>query len=110
MMLKRIGKSVILLAAGLSVVAASPALANWRTSHPRRAEVNARLRNLDHRIGAERREGDLTKAQARYMRREDRTIRQEERDMARYDNGHITKAEQRVLNQQENALSRQIPK
>lgn len=108
-MLKNIGKSVILVAAGLSILGSSPAMANWRTGHPRRAEVNARLRNLDHRIRAERREGDLTGAQARYMRREDRTIRQEERDMARYDNSHITRADQRALNQQENALNRQIP-
>ena len=96
-------------AVGLALIAPAPAYANWRSSHPRRAEVNARLRNLDHRIGQERREGDLTNAQARYMRHEDRSIRQEERDMARYDNGHITKAEKHVLNQQENALSRQIP-
>ena len=108
-MLKNVGKSVVLAVAGLSILASSPAMANWRTSHPRRAEVNHRLRNLDRRIGQERREGDLTVAQARYMRREDRTIRQEERDMARYDNSHITKADQRALNQQENALSRQIP-
>ena len=108
-MFKTIARHTILAAVGLAIIAPAPAYANWRSNHPRRAEVNARLRNLDHRVGQERREGDLTNAQARYMRHEDKSIRQEERDMARYDNGHITKAEKHVLNQQENALSRQIP-
>ena len=108
-MFKTFAKNAALAAVGMALVAPAPAYANWRTSHPRRTEVNARLRNLDRRVGQERREGDLTNAQARYMRHEDKSIRQEERDMARYDNGHITKAEKHVLNQQENALSRQIP-
>jgi hypothetical protein len=108
-MFRNIARKAVLAAVTSAVLVPAPALANWHTSHPRRAEVNARLRNLDRRIGEERREGDLTMPQAHYLRKEDRTIRQEERDMARYDNGHITKAEQRVLNQQENSLSRQIP-
>ena len=108
-MIGTFARKSLLAALGLALVAPTPALANWRTAHPRRTEVNARLRNLDRRVGAERREGDLTNAQARDLRGEDRTIRQEERDMARNDNGHITKPEKRVLNQQENALSSQIP-
>ena len=103
-------RNALLAVAGLAVVAPAPALASWGSRHPRREEVNDRLRNLDRRIGQERREGDLTGAQARTLRRDDRGIRQEERDMARLDNGHITKADQRVLNQQENVLSRHIPK
>lgn len=109
-MLKHIARNALLAVAGLAVIAPAPALASWGTHHPRREEVNDRLRNLDRRIGAERREGDLTKAQARTLRRDDRAIRQEERDMARLDKGHITKADQRVLNQQENVLSRRIGK
>jgi len=109
-MLKHLARNALLAAAGLAVVAPAPAVASWGTHHPRRAEVNARLRNLDRRIADERREGDLTQAQARTLRRDDRGIRQEERDMARLDKGHITKADQRVLNQQENVLSRRIGK
>lgn len=109
-MFKHLAKNALVAATGLAVILPTPALANWRTSHPRRAEVNKRLRNLDERIADERHESDLTKAQARTLRRDDRSIRQEERDMARLDRGHITKADQRVLNQQENVLSRQIPK
>lgn len=52
----------------------------------------------------------MTKAQARQLHRKDRQIRQEERLMASQNGGHIAKSEQKVLNQQENAVSRQIGK
>jgi len=77
-------------------------------SHPRRAEVNDRLNNQDRRINTERRDGDVTGAQAAQLHRDDRQIAQEERDMASQDGGHITRGEQGVLNQQENAVSHQI--
>ena len=52
--------------------------------------------------------GKLTKQQARKLHKEDRQIRQEERDMASQNGGHITKQEKKTLNQQENAVSNQI--
>ncbi|TFW07008.1 hypothetical protein E4K72_09460 [Oxalobacteraceae bacterium OM1] len=82
----------------------------WEKQHPRREQVNKRLANQNKRIAEERKEGDLTKAQARKLHKEDHQIRQEERDMAAQNGGHITKSEQRVLNQQENAVSKQIGK
>jgi hypothetical protein len=72
--------------------------------------VNKRLENQNDRIHKEVKEGDLTKAQAAKLHKDDRQIRQEERDMAAQNGGHITKSEQRVLNQQENAVSGQIGK
>jgi hypothetical protein len=80
----------------------------WQKSHPRRAEVNRRLANQNRRIHEERKEGELTPAQAAALHKEDRQIRQEERFMASQNGGHITKQEQRALNQQENRVSRQI--
>jgi hypothetical protein len=82
----------------------------WARAHPRREEVNQRLANHNRRITQERKEGELTKVQATKLRREDRQIRREERVMASHNGGHITKAEQRALNQQENAVSKQIGK
>lgn len=76
--------------------------------HPRRMEVNRRLANQNRRIGAEVREGDLTRRQANGLHREDRQIRQEERDMSSQNGGHLTRQEQRTLNQQENQVSRRI--
>ena len=50
----------------------------------------------------------MSKSQAAALHRDDHEIRQEEREMARQNGGHITKSEQRVLNQQENGVSQQI--
>ncbi len=86
------------------------AATQWQKAHPRRAEVNARLANQNRRIHQERKEGEISKAQAAKLHSEDRAIRGEERAMASTNGGHITKAEQRALNQQENQVSRQIGK
>lgn len=82
----------------------------WDKSHPRRAQVNHRLANENKRIAAEVKEGDLTKKQGAALHKDVHQIRKEERLMASQNGGHITKAEQKVLNQQENAVSKQIGK
>ena len=82
----------------------------WEKSHPRREQVNNRLHNQNKRIREEVKDGEITKAQAGKLHKEDRQIRQEERDMASQNGGHITKQEQKTLNQQENAVSKQIGK
>jgi hypothetical protein len=81
----------------------------WQKNHPRRTEVNHRLANQDKRIHNDVKDGTLTKSQAANLHHEDHQVRQEERDMASQNGGHITKAEQGVLNHQENAISNQIP-
>jgi len=95
---------------GLATVAGtSSAATTWQNCHPRRAEVNSRLQYQNFRIDRDVRDGTLSWHQAAVLHRDDRQIRQEERDMARMDGGHITRSEQRVLNQQENAVSRHLP-
>lgn len=79
-------------------------------THPRRAEVNHRLANQDKRIHKEVKEGEMTKADAAKLHKEDRHIRKEERVMASKNGGHITKQEQKKLNRQEDAVSKQIGK
>jgi hypothetical protein len=91
----------------------TPALADesqWQKDHPRRTEVNKRLANQNRRIHNEVKSGQINKAQAAQLHQEDHSIRQEERSMASTNNGHITKTEQRALNQQENQVSGQIGK
>jgi hypothetical protein len=51
----------------------------------------------------------LSKSQAANLHHEDHQVRQEERDMASQNGGHITKPEQKALNGQENNISGQIP-
>ncbi len=89
---------------------AGHAESRWEKAHPRRDQVNDRLQNQNRRIKTEVAEGDMSKAKAAKLHREDRQIRQEERNMAAQNGGHITKAEQKVLNQQESKVSGQIGK
>ena len=98
------------LAAALTTTMASSAMADgkWARNHPRRDQVNDRLHNQNNRINNELKEGEITKPQANTLHNEDHQIRQEERDMASQNGGHITKSEQNVLNQQENGVSKQI--
>ena len=81
---------------------------HWNHEHPRRAEVNRRLNHQNQRIHNERKKGEITAAQAHQLHKEDRQIRREERAMAARHHGHITTREQHMLNQQENAVSKQI--
>jgi hypothetical protein len=101
--------SVLAVSSFAEPAAATPAQrAEWAKTHPRRAEVNARLRHQNRRIHQEVKEGELTHGQAAALHQEDHQIRQEERDMAAQNGGHITRQEQKTLNQQENQVNRQI--
>ena len=105
--------ATLTILAGVGFAQSSMAADNdgqWAKNHPRREQVNKRLANQDKRIAQERKEGELTKAQAAKLHREDHQIRKEEKVMAAHDGGHITKADQKALNQQENAVSKQIGK
>lgn len=99
--------TAFLLLAGIAGTAMS-AETTWEQHHPRRDQVNDRLENQDKRIHKEAKEGELTKQQATALHKDDHLIRQEERDMAKQNHGHITPLEQKTLNQQEDAVSKQI--
>jgi hypothetical protein len=81
---------------------------HFSKNHPRRAEVNQRLGNQDHRINREVRHGDISRRQARNLHQRDHQIRHEERRMASRHGGHITRHEQYRLNRQENHMNRRI--
>jgi hypothetical protein len=80
----------------------------WQKDHPRRTQVNGRLNNQNKRIHNEAKDGQISHQQAHALHRQDHQIRQEERDMASQNGGHITKQEQKTLNQQENHTSAEI--
>ena len=99
------------LVAGFSVGAmAADKDTEFQKKHPRREQVNHRLNHQHRRINKEVKEGELSPQQAKALHKQDRQIRQEERDMASHNGGHITKQEQKTLNQQESAVSREIGK
>ena len=105
---KKLSFAVMLVSlAGL--VGTASAETTWQKNHPRRTQVNHRLNNQDKRIHQDVKNGTLSKSQAATLHHEDHQVRQEERDMASQNGGHITKGEQKVLNGQENNISGQIP-
>lgn len=99
-----------LFIAFLGIANVSLAQDGFAKTHPRRAEVNQRLKNQDHRINQKMRKGDISRRQASHMHRRDHRIRQEERRMAYRHGGHITRHEQNRLNHQENRMNRRIIK
>jgi hypothetical protein len=104
-------RNLVLTALGMSLAVAWSAGASageWRAHHPRRVEVNSRLGRQNARIHHDVADGSMTHQQAQQLHREDHTIRHEERFDASLNGSHITKAEQRSLNQQENSVSGQI--
>jgi len=101
--------AAVLAAAGLATSAMADET-QWQKDHPRRTEVNDRLKNQNRRIDHEVKDGQITRAQAHQLHKEDHNIRKEERAMASTNGGHVTKAEQKALNQQENQVSKQIGK
>jgi hypothetical protein len=103
--------ALVLTVSTVFIALAGTARANetqWQKDHPRRAEVNQRLDNQNARIHNEVKEGEMSKAKAAQLHKDDHQIRQEERSMASQNGGHITKQEQKTLNQQENAVSKKI--
>jgi hypothetical protein len=111
-MLKSVRNALTVAAATLALAGlATSALADetqWQKDHPRRTEVNKRLGNQNKRINNEVKSGQISKAQGAKLHAEDHAIRREERTMASTNGSHITKAEQKSLNQQENQVSKQI--
>jgi len=101
--------SVIIVTALAGMAGTAMADTTWQKNHPRREQVNNRLANQNKRIHQDVKDGTLSKSQAAALHHSDHQIRQEERDMASQNGGHITKSEQKVLNQQENAVSNSIP-
>jgi hypothetical protein len=104
--------AALTLVVGLTGSMATNALADttWQKNHPRREQVNQRLANQNKRIRTEVKEGEMSKAHAAALHKDDRQIRGEERLMASQNGGHITKQEQKTLNQQEDGVSKQIGK
>jgi hypothetical protein len=92
----------------ICITGSAMAESQWDKDHPRRDQVNDRLAHQNRRIHHEVKEGEMSRAKAARLHKDDRHARREEQMMARQDRGHITKQEQRALNQQENQVSGRI--
>ncbi len=113
-------KSLLLLAVGGLMLAGSASAQTSTTSgagpgvvdpgHPRVNEVNNREENQQQRIGNGVKNGTLTSQQTANLENRETSVQNREKaDMAK-NNGHLTKAEQRGINRQQNRISKSIAK
>ncbi len=114
----KFGNSLLVLAVGGMMVVGSASAQTSTTSgagpgvvdpgHPRVNEVNRRQERQQQRIAKGVENGKLSPQQtANLEKREARVDNREKRDMAAH-NGHLTKAEQRGINRQQNRISKSI--
>lgn len=86
----------------------SHAQTQWQKNHPRRAQVNGRLKNQQKRVDNGLANGSLNTQQAQKIQNQDQRIRNTERRDAAANGGHITAQEQQNLNRRENHVSNEI--
>jgi uncharacterized lipoprotein YajG len=112
--------SLLVLAVGGLMFAGSAAAQTTTTSgagpgvvdpgHPRVNQVNGRETRQQQRIANGVNSGKLTPGQTANLEKREASVQaREQRDMAAH-NGHLTKAEQRGINRQQNRISRSIYK
>src|ERR1035438_10759299 len=78
--------------------------------HPRVNEVNQREANQQKRIGNGLENGKLSSQQATNLEKRETSVQnREQKDMAAH-NGHLTKAEQKGINGQQNRISKSVYK
>ena len=113
-------KSLLTLAVGGLMIAGSAAAQTSTTSgagpgvvdpgHPRVNQVNRRENRQQQRIGNGIKSGKLNSQQATNLEKRETSVQnREKKDMAQH-NGHLTKAEQRGINRQQNRISKSIYK
>ena len=113
-------KSLLALAVGGLMLAGSASAQPSTTSgagpgvvdpgHPRVNQVNRREARQQKRIGNGVASGKLTSQQATNLEKRETSVQnREQKDMAKH-NGHLTKAEQKGINRQQNRISKSIYK
>jgi len=70
--------------------------------------INDRKENQQDRIANGVQSGELTAGETKHLEKKEADLNQEERDMRKLDNGHLTTADKATLNQQQNQLSKNI--
>ena len=89
----------------------APPAAQGAAEHPRRAEVNERLRELHHEIHQQVKSGAMSKDEGKQLHAQDHAIHREEHAMVKANGGgDITVAQQQKLNQQADKVQQQIKK
>jgi hypothetical protein len=119
-MLNKISNSLLILAtAGLMLTGSAVAQTTTSTTagagpgvvdpgHPRVNQVNRREARQQARIANGVKNGSLSPKETSHLEKREANVQaREQKDMAAH-NGHLTKAEQRGINRQQNRISRTI--
>jgi hypothetical protein len=119
-MINKISNSLLILAIGGLMFTGSAIAQTTTTSgagpgvvdpgHPRVNQVNRRETRQQNRIANGVNDGTLSAKQAGNLEKREASVQnREQKDMAAH-NGHLTKAEQKGINRQQNRISRSIYK
>ena len=111
---------LVLAVGGLLLVGSASAQTSTTTSgagpgvvdpgHPRVNQVNQREENQQQRIANGVKSGKLSAQQTANLEKREASVQnREQKDMAAH-NGHLTKAEQKGINRQQNRISKSIYK
>ena len=92
-----------ILGGALIALLAVTSIANAQTKTP---AINHAQHKQERRINQGVRSGELTKSEARHLRKDERKIRNDKR-MAKAD-GHVSRAERKHLRKEQNHVSRAI--
>src|ERR1041384_5554906 len=95
-------KSILLCATTAALML--PAMAQTSQS------INESKQDQQERIANGVQSGDLTSKETQHLEKKEADINQEERDMRKLDNGHLTAADKATLNHQQNQVSKDIYK
>jgi len=95
------------LSAALAVLAL-PVVAQTTNAPVTGQTIQDRKENQQDRIANGVKSGELTAGETSNLEKKEAAINQEERDMRKLDNGKLTSADKKTLNQQQNRLSNQI--
>ena len=116
----KFSNSLLILAVGGLMIAGSASAQTATTSgagpgvvdpgHPRVNQVNRREARQQQRIGNGIKSGKLNSQQSAHLEKREASVQnREQKDMAKH-NGHLTKAEQKGINRQQNRISKTIYK
>jgi hypothetical protein len=86
----------------------NPTGGQFAKKHPRRNQVNKRVKNQRKRINQDVKNGSLTTQEASQLKANDAAIKAQEHADVKANGGYLTKPEQRQINQEENANSKLI--
>ena len=100
----------LILTGTLAIPAAAEARTAWQRHHPARTHINHRIARQQVRITREVRQGDMSRPEARSLRKDLHSVRMQERAYAQANdnNGHLQRGQVRDLNRQLNQSSQEI--